>query len=78
MWMQGVQHPQLCTHWSVDQASVNSYKPEVIQAALVKLSESQNKQRDMHVGKGTCTEEDRLMGWGGKRVRNDILRMHHV
>lgn len=64
--MQSVQYLQLCTHWPVHQAPVDSYKPEVTQAALVKLSESQNKQRDMNVGKGACTE-DRLMGWGEER-----------
>lgn len=58
----------------------DSYKPEVSQTALVKLSEPQNKQNDMNMGKGACREEGRLMEWeGGRRgVGSNILRMHHV
>lgn len=50
---------QLCTHWRIHQAPLDSPKPKATQTAPVKLSRPPNKTKDMNVRK--------RQGWGQGR-----------
>lgn len=55
---------------------MNSFTSRLTQRVLVKLNESQNKHKDMNVGKGFV--ERYGIGMRKGRVRVRIIRMHYM